>query len=320
MGEDRVGARPSNVGYWRGDDLEVGKAYSYRPEVVPLLLGYLGVRDGDDVLDVGSGTGFFARLLAQALPAARVTGLEPDPSLRGIAAEGVRRAGLERRVALVAGDAYELPFPDGRFDHVTSHTLLCILPDVPRGLREQIRVTRPGGTVSAVVCFCHSAGLPHYHGRYPLPGDHRVDELLHRLQRIFARTVRPRLIGVDHSVLNQELLWTFRRAGLAEVRVDGHLMLVSPGDDRFSVEEGAAYAVAMHRVALRRLEEWRAESADELAMAGFGPEEFDELLALKRARLDYLLEDPGRVREVMEVFTDPRIVVRGVRRRDALPA
>jgi SAM-dependent methyltransferase len=309
--EDRGDVSRSNVGFWQGEELELSKRFLYRPEFVPLLLHYLGVNDGDAILDVGSGTGFFARQLARALPDARVHALEPDDALRSLAVEGVQRDRLDGRVTLLDGDAYALPFEDDRFDHVTSHTLMCILPDVPRGLREQIRVTRRGGIVSAVVCFCHTAGLPHYHGRYPLPGDHRVDELLHRVERIFAATIRPRLIHVDHAILNQDLVWQFRAVGLEDVRVDGHLMLVSPGDDRVDTDEGAAYAVGMHRRSLRWLEGWRRDHAAELADAGFSEAEFDELLTLKRARLAYLLEDAERVREVMEVVTDPLLIVRG---------
>lgn len=313
MSDDIPSGETSNVGYWQGEKLEFDKRYAYRPEFVPLLLDYLGIRPGSDILEVGAGTGFLARLLAKTLSDVRITGLEPDEELRSLAFEGLRREGLEDRVSLVDGDAYALPFGDEVFDHVTSHTLLCILPDPARALREQIRVTRLGGVVSAVVCFCHTAGLPHYHGRYPLAGNHRVDELYHRLQRTFTETIRPRLIGVDHGILNQDLLWEFRASGLEDVRIDGHLMLVSPGDDRLPLEEGAAYAVGMHRIALRWLGEWREAHADELAAAGFSHAEFDELIELKRARLDYLLVDAGRVKEVMEVFTDPRIVVQGTR-------
>lgn len=311
--QDRVDVQVSNVGYWQGDELELGKRYSYRPEFVPLLLDYLGIGAATDILEIGSGTGFLARLLARTLRDVRVTGIEPDEKLRALASEGLRREELEARVILVEGDAYDLPFDDESFDHVTSHTVMCIMSDPARALREQIRVTRRGGGVSAVVCFCHTAGLPHYHGRYPLPGNHRVDELLHRLRRTFTRALRPRLIGVDHDILNQDLVWEFREAGLADIRVDGHLMLLSPGDDRLSIEEGAAYAVGMHRMSLRWLGEWRELYGDELAAAGFGRDEFDELIELRRARLDYLLADAGRVREVMEVYTDPLVVVRGTR-------
>ena len=84
-------------------------------------------------------------------------------------------------------------------------------------LHEQIRITRPGGTVSAVACFCQTDGLPHYHGRYPLPGNQRLDDLSYKLWQVFRRAVRPRLLGRAPSPINQELLWEFKTAGLSDV-------------------------------------------------------------------------------------------------------
>jgi hypothetical protein len=176
-------------------------------------------------------------------------------------------------------------------------------------------VARPGGTVSAIACFCHSGGLPHYHGRYALAGNHRIDKLDLKLDRIWRQVVRPRLLGVDHSILNLDLLWQFKAAGLQDVQINGHLALVSPGDARISVEEGTAYALARHRKEMDGLIRMRQEHGEELAEAGFSPAEFDELIALKRARYEYLQGDPARVQEVMEVFTEPLLIVQGTRPR-----
>lgn len=180
-------------------------------------------------------------------------------------------------------------------------------------LREQIRVTRPGGTVSAVACFCHTDRLPHYHGRYPLPGDRRVDDLTHKLWQVFRRTVRPRVLNADLSAPSQELLWDFKAAGLADVQINGHLILVSPGDLRLPLAEAAAYTYTRHEIEQERLADMQKNYGEELAAAGFSPAEFVELIELKRARDDYLRADPERVREVMEVYTDPLLFVRGTK-------
>lgn len=174
-------------------------------------------------------------------------------------------------------------------------------------------MTRPGGTVSAIACFCHSGGLPHYHGRYPLPGNHRIDELDLKLDRLWRRIVRSRLLGVDHNILNLDLLWQFKALGLQDIQINGHLILVSPGDARIPVEEGATYALARHQKELAGLIRMRQEHGAELATAGFSPEEFDELIALKQARYEYLRGEPARVRDVMEVFVEPLLIVRSTR-------
>ncbi len=178
-----------------------------------------------------------------------------------------------------------------------------------------VRVTRLGGTVSAIACFCHSGYLPQYHGRYPLNGNNRLDQLNLKLERVFRLTVRPRVLGVDHTILNLDLLWQFKAVGLQEVQMNGHLVLVSPGDARIPAEEGSAYALARHQQDIERLRKVRQEHGPALAEDGFSPAEFDDLIALKQARYEYLQGDPARVEEVMEVFPFPLSIIRGIRAR-----
>ena len=112
------------------------------------------------MLDAGAGTGFFARLLAGMAPPerdVRVTGLDSDPALIHAASKLAAQAGLEGRVRSVAGDACRLPFPDGGFDLVASHTLLGVLSQPLRAIREQVRVARVGGMVAALESI---PGLP----------------------------------------------------------------------------------------------------------------------------------------------------------------
>lgn len=189
-----------------------------------------------------------------------------------------------------------------------------MLGNPAQGLREQIRVTRLGGVVSAVACFCHHDGLPKYHGRYPFPGNQRINELDHKLWRVWRANIRPDLLGVDHDVPNLELVWQFSAAGLEDVQINGHLKLISPGDARIPVDEAAAYALLRHRKWLERLAHWRQEHGAELARHGFSAAEFDELVSLERARYAYLQSETSCVREVMEVFVHPLLMVRGTRR------
>ncbi len=53
-------------------------------------------------------------------------------------------------VRFLRGDAQEIPFPDGTFDVVTISYGLRNLSDMPRGLGEMLRVTRPGGRIVAL--------------------------------------------------------------------------------------------------------------------------------------------------------------------------
>lgn len=103
------------------------------------------------VLDVGSGVGHWGRALARVLPEqAVITGVDREEQWVRQAGERAAQAGLGSRFTYQQGDANALPFPDGTFDLVTCQTVLMHLPDARVGLREMLRVTKPGGLVLAV--------------------------------------------------------------------------------------------------------------------------------------------------------------------------
>ncbi len=109
----------------------------------------LRLTPGDRVLDLAAGTAVSTVDLA----ATGATAVACDFSL------GMLRAGAERPVPKVAGDALALPFADGCFDAVAIAFGLRNVADVDRALGELARVTRPGGRL--VVCeFSRPAWAP----------------------------------------------------------------------------------------------------------------------------------------------------------------
>jgi ubiquinone/menaquinone biosynthesis C-methylase UbiE len=85
-------------------------------------------------LDVGTGTGAVARLMAERWPSAEVTGVDVS---RGMIEEA-RRLGSER---YDVGDASALPYDDGAFDLVTLNNMIPFFDEIAR-------VTSPGGHVA----------------------------------------------------------------------------------------------------------------------------------------------------------------------------
>jgi demethylmenaquinone methyltransferase / 2-methoxy-6-polyprenyl-1,4-benzoquinol methylase len=102
------------------------------------------------VLDVATGTGDLALLIARRHPRATVEGIDPSPRMLARARDKARRASLDDRVRLVRADAEALPYPDATFDGVTIAFGVRNVPDRERGLREMGRVTRPGGRVAVL--------------------------------------------------------------------------------------------------------------------------------------------------------------------------
>jgi SAM-dependent methyltransferase len=101
-----------------------------------LLVNLLQSKPGDRLLDVGCGTGYFARRFAREARL-QVTGLDPDLSWLAYA-RGRSMVGE----LFVAGRAEQLPFCDRSFDRTISVTALCFVADQRQALREMLRVTR----------------------------------------------------------------------------------------------------------------------------------------------------------------------------------
>ena len=106
--------------------------------------------EGDDVLDVCTGTGATLRLLEREVgPAGRAVGIDFTMAM-------LRRAGGRR----VLADALRLPFPDGSFDASVSSFALRDVADQRAMLAEMARVTRRGGRVALLEIGRPRGALP----------------------------------------------------------------------------------------------------------------------------------------------------------------
>jgi SAM-dependent methyltransferase len=110
------------------------------------LVRRLGIRRGERVLDVATGTGNAGIPAAQA--GARVSGLDLTPELLEVARRRAVDAGVD--VEWVEGDAEALPFADDQFDVVMSTFGAQFVPRHEVVADEMARVLRPGGRMGLV--------------------------------------------------------------------------------------------------------------------------------------------------------------------------
>lgn len=105
------------------------------------IFGLLDPKAGELVLDVGSGTGGYARRLARR--GVSCVGLEPSGSMLSVAHQSSWVGGPR----FVRGVGEHLPLASAVFDAVIFVTTLEFVRDVDAALSEAARVTKPGGRV-----------------------------------------------------------------------------------------------------------------------------------------------------------------------------
>ena len=137
----------------RGEEMEKDHR-----RIAEQTLELMRIAPEDNLLDVGCGAGWLARILAAEAPQGRVVGMD-------ISDEMVRRArkicaDLDN-VMIVVGGVDDIPWDAGFFTKVISVESAYYWPDPAQGMREIFRVLRGGG--SAWILINYYRDNPHCH-------------------------------------------------------------------------------------------------------------------------------------------------------------
>ncbi len=127
----------------KGESMECG----HRP-VGEQALALMKVPADARVLDVGCGSGWATRLLADYAGKGRVTGIDISDEMVSLAAESSQ---AYANVDFQTASAEQMPFADSEFTHAFSMESLYYYADIAKALTEIHRVLKPGGLFVAVV-------------------------------------------------------------------------------------------------------------------------------------------------------------------------
>jgi SAM-dependent methyltransferase len=115
--------------------------------LAPLFISFAGIKNGDRVLDVGTGTGSVVAAVEAGIPATEIVAIDPSEAFIAHARKNSKSA----RTRFEVGDAQALELEDASFDHALALLVMNFIPDHDKAVAEMRRVTRAQGTVSACV-------------------------------------------------------------------------------------------------------------------------------------------------------------------------
>lgn len=121
-----------------------------------VFLDWLAPEAGRRWLDVGCGNGAFTEMIVDHCAPASVVGVDPSEAQLKFA----RTRPAARLARFEPAGAEALPFGDAAFDAATMALVIFFVPDPAQGLREMVRVVRPGGSVSAYAWDILGGGFP----------------------------------------------------------------------------------------------------------------------------------------------------------------
>ncbi len=97
------------------------------------------------ILDVATGTGDVAIMMAKYLHPRKITGIDISEGMMAIGREKIAKLGLQGTIELLKGDSESIQFEDNRFDAVTVAFGVRNFENLEKGLHEMLRVLKPGG-------------------------------------------------------------------------------------------------------------------------------------------------------------------------------
>jgi len=125
----------------------------FEKEIRTKGLTLLNLREGENVLEIGFGTGSTLVEMVKAVGAeGKVYGIDLTPKMVELARNKLMRHKFLRRVEICEGDARDMPYENKKFDaiYLASTLELFDTPDIPKVLNEVKRVLKPTGRICVI--------------------------------------------------------------------------------------------------------------------------------------------------------------------------
>jgi demethylmenaquinone methyltransferase/2-methoxy-6-polyprenyl-1,4-benzoquinol methylase len=130
----------------------------YPMEKIEHMLDMPGIKQGDTVLDVGTGTGILLPLLMQRTGAHNITAIDAAEKMID---KAIGKFG-SYKIQFISADVLEYGFPDNAFDHIICYSVFPHFEDKRAVIYKFAAILKPGGLLSVL----HSSARAHINGMH----------------------------------------------------------------------------------------------------------------------------------------------------------
>ena len=184
-----------------------------KPWLTELYSNFFNMKEGQQIVDVGCGTGDFTRYLARiSAGKSNIIGMDSNEKSIKAAIADTNRAGLSRTISYRRGDVNKIPLDDGYADITCCRTLLMHLQDPLGAVKEMARITRTRGSVIAV----ERGKMASIYD----PDDEEYNRLAERAYSAWVDGIK-KLEGKEFKI-GEKLPSIFRKAGLSSIKSEIH--------------------------------------------------------------------------------------------------
>lgn len=121
--------------------ISMGIDVKWRKKVIQLVKA----KNPENALDIATGTGDLAIMMAEATAAKKIIGLDLSVGMLEVGKKKIIEKSLTDKIEMVVGDSENIPYPDNHFDAITVSFGIRNFETLEKGLAEIYRVLKPGG-------------------------------------------------------------------------------------------------------------------------------------------------------------------------------